>query len=240
MDRIDKNCWLLNRPIAHRGLHGDGVPENSEAAYRRAIYGNYPIEMDLQLTSDGAVVSFHDDDLKRMTGAKGLIWDKTLGEIKALRLADTDEKIMTFEELLELVGGKVPLMIEIKKQRDKGIIVDKTLDALKNYKGEFAIQSFDPRLVGEVAKKRPEILRGQLIDVARHKEINFFADKLLTGGYLNFISKPDFVNVNVDNLPVAKRVYKKAHLITWTIRNEEDKLKARKYAENYTFEFIHK
>ena len=94
--RIEEGHFLVARPIAHRGLHGNGVPENSAAAYIKAIEAGYPIEMDVQLTKDLQVVCFHDDDLKRMTGVDSLIYDKTYAELKELRLAGTDERIMLF------------------------------------------------------------------------------------------------------------------------------------------------
>lgn len=236
--RIKDDHWLLKRPVAHRGLHGDGIPENSAAAFENAIKNGYPIEMDIQLTSDLVPVVFHDDDLGRMTGVEAKIQTKTLEEIRLMRLGGTDEKIMTFEEFLQLVDGRVPLVIEYKTQPDKEIIVDKTLPYLDKYKGEFVVQSFDPLIVRTLRKRRPEFIRGQLICQDRHKEQKWLIDRMLAHGLFNGLSKPDFVNMNVKYLPVSKAMRRNKKLICWTVRNDEDRQKAERYADNYIFEFI--
>ena len=129
MSRIPKNYWLLNRPVAHRGLWGGEIIENSLTAYRNAVEKGYPIEIDLYVTKDGKLVSFHDSTLKRMTGADGYIYEKTLAELKQLQLLGTDERIPTFDEVLEIAENKVPLLIEIKDQPDK-TVVEKTVERL--------------------------------------------------------------------------------------------------------------
>ena len=227
---------MLNIPIAHSGLHGDGVPENSALAYKIAIVRGIPIEMDVQMTADKELVCFHDDNMARMTGEDCLVWDKTLEEIKAMTLGGTAERILTFAEFLELVRGAVPVMIELKTQKDYKTLVAKVIEQLKVYDGEYAVQSFDPRMVGEVAKLAPDVLRGQLVCKKRHEHVNFFVDKALGNGLLNFISKPDFININAEFLPVKKSWRKKYRIICWTIRTEEEKETASKYADNYIFE----
>ena len=101
-------------PYAHRGLHGEGVPENSLAAFKKAVENGHGIELDLQLSADGEVMVFHDYTLKRMTGEAGLLSEKTAEELRSLRLAGTDEHIPTLREVLELVDGQVPLLVELK------------------------------------------------------------------------------------------------------------------------------
>ncbi len=236
MNRIEDNSWIIKRPIAHRGLHDEFLPENSKAAYENAIKNGYPIEMDIQLTKDGELVCFHDDNMKRMTGVDAFVYDKTLSEIREMRLAGTDEGIMTFGEFLKLVGGKVPLMIEIKTTARYKEVAEKTVRALDGYTGEFAVQSFDPRIIKVVRQSAPEIIRGQLICRKRHKGVAYYKDFLLRHGLLNFLSKPDFINMNVECLPVPKRIKRGRRVISWTIRTESDKEKAYKYAENVIFE----
>ena len=238
--RIDENHWLLKTPVAHRGLHDieNGIPENSFKAYEAAIENGYPIEMDIQLTSDNALVCFHDDNLKRMTGADSLIWDKTLEEVESLSLAGTTEKIPLFDDFLKFVNGRTPVVIELKSQRTKGVIVDEVIKRLDGYKGDFVVQSFDPFIMREFRKKRPDFIRGQLIDKGRHKQLSFFADKLLGMAFFNFTVRPDFMNMNVEYIPVSKRMSKNRRVITWTIRNDEDRKKAEKFADNYIFEII--
>lgn len=236
--RIADNSWIINRPIAHRGLHGGDIPENSKAAYQNAIDNGYPIEMDIQLTFDGKLVCFHDDYMVRMTGVDAFVWDKTLEEIRGMRLANTEEGIMTFEEFLSFVSGRVPLMIEIKTTARYKEVAEKTVKALKDYQGEFAVQSFDPRIMKVVRELRPDIIRGQLICRKRHENVARIKDFLLRNGLLNFLSKPDFINMNVDCLPVPKRIKGNRTVLSWTIRNEADKEKAEKYADNCIFEHI--
>ncbi len=237
--RIEKDNFLIKGPIAHRGLHTETIPENSKSAYLNAIEKGLPIEMDLQLTKDREVVCFHDDDLFRMTKVKGEIYDKTLSELKKLRLQDTDEEILTFEEFLSLVDGKVPVLIEYKNQREKGIIVNKTLPLLDGYKGEFAVQSFDPTIVAELRKKRPEFIRGQLVDRDFHKEkTSRFIWALLSHCLLNFMTKPDFINMNVKYLPLSKRMKRGKKVLCWTVNTKEKLETAKKYADGFVFERI--
>lgn len=234
--RIQKGFWLLEKPCAHRGYfdNNNGIPENSSAAYERAIEKNYPIEMDIQLSKDGKLVCFHDDNLKRMTGVDSLIWDKTLDEIKSLHLLNTDEVIMTFEEFLSLVDGKVPLLIEIKHQREKGI-EEKVINALKGYTGKYVIQSFDPFVMIKIKKLAPDVIRGQLA-CANPGQNSKFKNSILRKCSLNFLVKPDFINYCLNDLPTSYSVGKNIPLLCWTIRNEQDKQKAEKYAVSYVFE----
>ena len=236
--RIQKGHWLITRACAHRGFHGNGIPENSRASYQTAIELGYPIEMDVQLTSDGVAVCFHDDTLERMTGEKAFVRDKTLEEIKSLRLAKTDEQIMTFAEFIEFVGGRVPLLIEIKTQKNQGIIEQKVIEVLDGYRGEFVIQSFDPRVMKRIRKLRPEIIRGQLMCEHRHKEQNFFVDLLLRYGFLNFLSKPDFINMNQEFIPLKRWYKRNKNVLCWTVRSESEEEKILEKVDGYVFEFI--
>lgn len=236
--RIEKDSWLLTRPIAHRGLYDDHSPENSRAAYEKAIEKNIPIEMDVQLTKDLIPVCFHDDNISRMTGVDSLIWDMTYEELSKVRLSGTDEKIMTFAEFLTFVNGRTPVLIEVKSQRVKKTIADKMIPLLENYRGEFAVQSFDPLIMAEFAKKKPEWTRGQLVDKDRHKgRIPLLIDFMLWHAMFNVIVHPDFINMNLRYLPV-KRMRKKRPMLCWTVRSEEDLEIAREHADNFIYEKI--
>ena len=151
--RINKDCFLFTTPIAHRGLWNDNIIENSIPAYINAVKHGFAIEIDLYLSKDGVLFSFHDINLKRMTGVDALITDKTFDEIKALNLLGSDLTVPTFDEVLSAVDGKVPLLIEIKDQPDK-TCVDKTVNRLKSYKGEFALQSFNPLYIKRIKNLR--------------------------------------------------------------------------------------
>ena len=133
--------------FAHRGLWDAQSPENSLAAFKKAVDAGYGIEFDIHKTRDGHVVVFHDDTLVRMCGVEGKIEDKTLAELRELRLKGTDQQIPTLQEMLALVDGRVPLLVELK-----GAALDTSLcpvanEILSQYKGDYMIESFNPLLV---------------------------------------------------------------------------------------------
>lgn len=234
MSRIPKNYWLLNRPVAHRGLWGEEIIENSLTAYRNAVEKGYPIEIDLYVTKDGKLVSFHDSTLKRMTGADGYIYEKTLAELKQLQLLGTDERIPTFDEVLEIAENKVPLLIEIKDQPDK-TIVEKTVERLKSYKGEFALQSFNPLYIKKVKKLAPQFIRGILAtqDAGKKSAITNYIVKKMP---LNFLIKPDFISYDYKGIPKYAKKTKKMPVISWTITSKEIETTVRPFIDNIIFE----
>jgi len=235
--RIKKDNWIINTPIAHRGLHNDTIPENSIAAYKNAIENGYAIELDVRFSKDGEIVVFHDFTLKRMTGSNGRVIEKTYDELKQLKLENTDQTIPLFTDVLKTVNGKTPILIEVKDQPERKDLVEKTIEILKTYKGEFALQSFNPFYVIKFKKLMPEAMRGILATklAEKQKPITNF---LLRHFFFNIFSKPDFISFNIEDLPYSPINTKKCRLITWTIRNEENLKKARKYAENIIFEHI--
>ena len=195
--RKRKTCEFFrpHRFFAHRGLHGDGIPENSLAAFERACAAGYGIELDVHVTRDGKTVVFHDDTLMRMCGVEGSIEDHTLEELRALRLAGTDEGIPTFEEVLSLVGGRVPLIIEEKGTTSDPTVCALTAEALKTYPGDWCIESFNPFYVRYWKKHHPEVVRGILS--CRMKGEGFAGSPiknfLLQNLLLNFLTRPDFL-----------------------------------------------
>lgn len=234
MSRIPKNYWLLNRPVAHRGLWGGEIVENSLTAYRNAVEKGYPIEIDLYVTKDGKLVSFHDSTLKRMTGADGYVYEKTLAELKQLQLLGTDERIPTFDEVLEIAENKVPLLIEIKDQPDK-TVVEKTVERLKSYKGEFALQSFNPLYINKVKKLAPSFIRGILAtqDAGKKSAITNYIVKKMP---LNFLIKPDFISYDYKGIPKYAKKTKKMPVISWTITSKEIETTVRPFIDNIIFE----
>lgn len=231
------NSILFTKPIAHRGLWDENITENSLTAYRNAVQNGYPIETDLYSSTDGVVFCFHDTTLSRMTGENGYIYEKTSSELKSLRLNNTDESIPTFKELLEVTDGKVPLLIEIKDQPDK-TIVEKVLEILKDYKGEFAIQSFNPLYINKVRKLAPHITRGILATnkkshLKRKKPLSRYIIKNMA---LNFLIKPHFVSYYHAGLPLKKRKIKNKKVLCWTVTNKETHQKVKPYVDNIIFE----
>ena len=166
----DKIAWIKEIPIAHRGIHTKDIPENSLGAFENAIKKGYTIELDVQFTKDKEVVVFHDANLKRMTNDTRNIEDVNYDELKNLKLGNTDEVIPTLEEVLELVNNKVGIIVEIKDCKDSIELSEKTYKILKEYKGNYAIQSFNPFILEWYAQNAPEVIRCQLAS-------NFEGDK---------------------------------------------------------------
>lgn len=218
---------LKNRHYAHRGLHDNrtSAPENSMEAFRLAVEAGYGIEMDVQLSKDGVPVVFHDKTLKRMCGKEGYVWDYTLEELQKNVLADSTQTIPTFEEVLELVGGKVPLIIEYKMDNPNIKVCELGDKLLSNYQGVYCIESFHPKAVRWYRKHRPEIVRGQLsMDFSKDEKYNapyfFFMTYLLS----NFVTRPDFVAYHhVDEHILSRRLCKKLGglSVAYTIKNQE-------------------
>ena len=233
--RLKSDSWLLTKPIAHRGLWGENIIENSLSAYQNAINNGYPIEIDLYSSIDGKLFSFHDQDLARMTGAKGKIYDKTAKQLSALFLSGSKEKIPTFDEVLSLANGKVPLLIELKDQPNSEY-VDKVIDRLKSYKGEFAIQSFNPLYIKRVKKLAPNVLRGILSTKTYSKGLPFIRRQVVKYMLLNSVIKPDFISYSFEDLPLKKCTVKNLPVITWTITSEKDYNKVKPFAKNIIFE----
>ena len=232
--KIPADHWLLTKPIAHRGLWGKDIIENSLTAYQNAVDNGYPIEIDLHLSTDGVLFSFHDNTTTRMTGVNKNIHHSSSAEIKELRLSGTDQTIPTFDEVLDLVDGKVPLLIEIKNQPNKKV-VDKTIERLRSYKGEFAIQSFNPLYIARVKKLAPDFIRGVLATKEKSAK-GWFNNLVINCMPFNFIAKPDFISHNYQGLPLSKRKVKSLPVIAWTITNKQQETLALKHAKNIIFE----
>ncbi|MEL7117196.1 MAG: glycerophosphodiester phosphodiesterase family protein, partial [Pseudomonadota bacterium] len=156
---------FLDRPLAHRGLHGQGRPENTRAACVAAIEAGYGIELDLQLSRDGVAMVFHDETLDRLTDTTGPVADRTAAALGQIRIAGTDQTIPTLADVLDLVGGAAPLLIELKDQDGALGDVGGTLEAatartLESYNGDVALMSFNPNSVVRLAVLAPHIPRG--------------------------------------------------------------------------------
>ena len=233
--RLNSDSWLLTKPIAHRGLWGENIVENSLSAYKNAVINGYPIEIDLYSSVDGELFSFHDQSLERMTKEKGLIYEKTASKLKSIKLNGSDENIPTFDEVLSVVDGKVPLLIELKDQPNK-TYVDKVIKRLKSYTGEFAIQSFNPLYIKRVKKLAPNFLRGILSTKTYSKDLPFIKRKIVQNMLLNFVIKPDFISYSFEDLPLKKRKTKNIPFIAWTITSENDYQKVKPYVKNIIFE----
>ncbi len=230
--RINSSHWLTTRPIAHRGLWNENFPENSLSAYKNAIEKGYPIEIDVHKSLDGVLFVFHDDNLKRLTGEDALLHQKTFQQLKTLRLNNTSEEIPTLKEVLEFVNGRVPLLIEIKNQPDSSV-VDDTVQLLKNYNGQFAVQSFNPFYILKIKKLAPQFIRGILGCIYKEK-MGLIKKHVVKNLSLNFIIKPDFISYRLTDLPLRKKT--KLPLLCWTITDKNQEALAKSKANNIIFE----
>ncbi len=245
MDRQDDiyQTWLVNQPIAHRGLHDDRLPENSMGAFKNAILHGYAIETDVHLTTDDVVVVFHDDSLKRMTDRRGNIDEMSYEELKDITLIGGDnEKIPTLSELLELTDGKVPLLIEVKDHKNIGKLEGIMTEMLRAYKGEFAVQSFNPFIVRWFKKNAPEFIRGQLASYftsefgkgLRARTQRF----ILRNCMLNGICGAQFTSYDTSFVGKrrVKQIKKKMPVLMWTVRSQAHLDKCKGLYDNIIFE----
>ena len=232
------DTWLIKQPIAHRGLHDDTAPENSLAAFENAIKHGYAIELDVHMTRDGELVVFHDDSLDRMTDATGDLREKGFNEIFEITLKGSEEKIPLLSEVLKLVDGKVPLLIEVKDHKHIGIAEEKIKDALENYHGKFALQSFNPFIV-KWFKKNTDFTTGLLscfFEGVPLATINKILLKNLT--FLRY-TKADFVSYEYHAATTYKKIKKlknKLPILFWTVPSQEEADKFKEYCDNIIFE----
>ena len=253
---------MLHRPdrkkftgvlYAHRGLHDNesDSPENSMAAFRKAVEGGYGIECDVQLTRDGIPVIFHDFTLSRVaryendrhTEVKGKVIDYTYEELQELVLLDSNERIPRFEDFLKMVDGKVPLIIELKIELKDIRVCDEVWKFLKDYKGVYCIESFNPLGVIWFKRNHPEIMRGQLSDEFHKDKPEEFKGILyfvLTRLLFNFLAKPDFIAFNRKypkslSLQLCRKLYR-CTCAAWTVKSQEQLIEARRDFDIYIFD----
>ena len=226
---------------AHRGLHGSGVPENSLEAFRKATGEGYGIELDVQLSKDKEVMVFHDYTLVRMTGVDKKLCDLLAEELKQLNLAGTRETIPAFKEVLEEVAGRVPLLIELKGESFDTSLCEKVASLLKDYKGPYCIESFNPLLIKAMKKYLPDSYYGQLYtNVCKEKKKYSCLNILLTLMALNVLSRPDFIafNKNTRNsfpVKLTTKFYKAVRFV-WTVKSQEEYDEAISLGEYPIFE----
>lgn len=216
--------------IAHRGYFDNNLscPENSLPAFKRAVDAGYGIELDVQLTKDGQMVVFHDPSLKRMCGISKKVTACTYEELKSCRLLGTSHSIPLFTEVLNLINGKVPLVIEIKPEGDYMNTARQLAHILKNYNGIYCIQSFHPFVLRWFRKNHPEVIRGILSTNFRKNKIKRdpFTGFLLTNLLLNWYFKPDYIAYNHKyanefSYKLCRRLYRPVNA-AWTIRSPKE------------------
>lgn len=234
--------FLMGRHYAHRGLFNNKseAPENSLAAFRKAVEDNYGIEWDVQLSKDNIPVIFHDKTLKRMCGIEGNVWDYTLEELKSFRLKDSKETIPTLEEALQVVDGRVPLIIEYKLDRVQTEVCRISNEILKKYKGAYCIECFHPLALIWYKKNRPDIVRGQLCqEFWKTEEYKGFIYIIMSLLLPNVATRPDFVAYkHEDASNISRRLCSVlgALPVAYTIKSVEEYKKVEKDFELFIFD----
>ncbi|NOD48796.1 MULTISPECIES: glycerophosphodiester phosphodiesterase family protein [unclassified Ruegeria] len=239
---------FLQVPIAHRALHdiSDNRPENSRAAIQAAIDAGYGIEIDLQLTSDDRAMVFHDYDMARLTGQPGPIRQVSAAAASGATLLYGDDGIPTLDDVLEMVAGRVPLLIELKDQdgamgANVGALERDTVRALLGYDGPVALMSFNPNSVAELARLAPHLPRG-ITTCAYEPSVELLPQDICD----NLRGIPDFYRVGASFISheaadlsrprVAELKARGVPILCWTVRSPEQEAEARKVADNVTFE----
>ena len=239
--------WLTAQPIAHRGLHdaSAGVIENTASAFSAAVAGGYGIECDVQVTRDGEAVVHHDDALGRLTAGDAALAELTAAEAERVHYLNSPDRIITLGELCDLVGGRVPLLVEIKSRFDSDLRLTKRAAAVLNgYKGTAAAMSFDPAVVEALREVAPTLARGIVAERQyRHAEWDgLSAAKKRNMAFLLHAprTRPHFVAYSVKDLPspaplVARNLFG-LPLLTWTVRTGADRQNAARFADQMIFE----
>jgi glycerophosphoryl diester phosphodiesterase len=239
-----KPSWLLDRPIAHRGLHDGGprLPENSLAAVAAAADAGYAIEFDVRLSQDDEVMVFHDRELSRMTGADGPVRVRSRDELTKLRLLDGSEPLPTLADLLDLVDGRVPLLVELKKLGEPDSALEPaTWRLLSTYRGPFTVQSFEPMSIAWFAKNAPEAIRGQIARkfAPDDAEAGPSRGAMLQRLMFAYAGRPDYIVYKVRDLPYAPVAAARARgvpIIGYTVMSRQQALALRPLLDNMIFE----
>lgn len=238
------DCSIFRKKyFAHRGLHQEalGIPENSMTAFHKAVEAGYGIELDVQMTKDDIPVVFHDGNMERMCGVNAKTADYTYEELLQFRLKDSEETIPKLEDVLAMVNGQVPLIVEIKAESKKVSFCAKIDDLLKDYQGEYCIESFHPMVLWWYRRNRNSVIRGQLASDFRLDN----GDKSLPGFcmthlLLNFFTAPDFIAYN-QRFPeeTGRRICRGLYgnpAAAWTIRSQEELERAKEKFDVFIFE----
>lgn len=234
---------LMGVHYAHRGLFDNesDAPENSLLAFKKAVEAGYGIELDVQLSKDGIPVVFHDGTLKRMCGKEGHVWDYDLAELKQMKLAKSEQTIPTFAEALEVIGGKVPVIVEYKLDIVQTRVCELGNELLSKYQGPYCIECFHPEALIWYKKNRPDVVRGQLC-MEYWKEAEYKGKLIyLLQSYLvaNVAARPDFIAYrHSDASNLSRRICRVlgALSVTWTIKSVQEYEAAKKHFDLFIFD----
>ena len=244
-------AWLTARPIAHRGLHApeNGVVENTLSAAQAAIEGSFSIECDVQLTSDGEAVVFHDFALERLTNATGEVVSRSAAALSNVAIKHSDDRIPTLAAFLAAIGGRTPLIVEIKSRFDGDWrLAERVAAAIGDYEGPIAIESFDPRVIGHLRDNADRLGTGRyplgIVAEAGYDDHKPPLPPAMRENLVAFLhypqTRPDFLSWRVDDLPHAipflLRTRLETPVLAWTVRREEQRARAAQWADQIVFE----
>jgi len=223
-------------PIAHRGLHGDGRVENSRAAFEAAIAAGHGIELDVQISRDGKAMVFHDATLERLTTESGAVAARNASELASVALRGSHDTILPLPEVLRLIGGRVPLLIEVKaRRRGAALLARSVAGALDDYDGPVGVMSFNPGVAHWLERHAPQILRGLVVSEEKKGGLRGRLERLASVAW----AEPDFLAYDIrdlpSRLPAAVRAAGKP-VFTWTVRSEEDRARAASHADQIIHE----
>lgn len=230
--------------IAHRGLFDNDsqAPENSMAAFRRAVNAGFGIELDVQMTADGKLIVFHDMNMKRMMGIDGRVTEYTYEELLKFPLARSGERIPLFSDVLEMVNGQVPLVIEIKVGLRYKATTVAAAQMLQSYRGIYCMECFNPLALAWYRKHMPSILRGQLSEDYSQEErwIPMVPRFILTNMLLNCLARPDFISYNhkdkrKQSFRICRKLFK-GKTAAWTIKSQRELEAARDMFDVFIFD----
>jgi glycerophosphoryl diester phosphodiesterase len=237
--------WLTARPVAHRGLHdaAAGVIENTPSSVAAAIAAGYGIEVDLQITADGEAMVYHDDMLGRLTEGSGVLKTTAAAELRRVPFRATTDRMISLNELCELVAGQVTLLLELKSHFDDDRRLPlRVADVLRSYTGPVAAMSFDPGHIAAMRHAAPGLQRGLVAQHRyrpRHQDWSWFRSSV---AYVRAAWKanPQFLAYSVNDLPssvpLISRYLVGLPLLTWTVRSPEDRQRAARWADQMIFE----
>jgi glycerophosphoryl diester phosphodiesterase len=234
--------WLTDLPVAHRGLHDAAHPENSLAAFEQACAMGYAIELDVLLSRDGIAVVIHDGDTTRLTGAGLDVASSSLAELQKLRLAGTAESVPTMEEVARLIGGRAPILVELKTGPLPAAIGPAVLAALHKHGVTFAVMSFDPRMLLWFKRHSPSSTRVQLSGALRGERLPAVAKLVVRSMLTNVITRPHAIGYEISSTPswalsFWRRVLR-CPVLFWTVDSPAALDRARRMKGNVIFENI--
>lgn len=225
-------------PFAHRGLHGGGRIENSRAAFEAAIAAGHGIELDVQASADGHAIVFHDYELDRLTGGKGKVANLSTAALQAVKLNGTEERIPTLAQVLDLIGSRVPLLIEVKSpDRHVAALCRSVARALENYPGPIGVMSFNPQVGGWFSRHSRQTLRGLVVTESGKKGMKGRLERHLS----LWRARADFLAYDIRDLPSRFAAHVRAGgapVFTWTVRSDGDRAQAAAHADQIIYEVL--